>query len=134
MINYSLEDLQNLGKEKNFEFSDEQHEIVERLTCISSDEWWYLRLGRITGTKFKLCARGNIDSPSATTLRKISYTQKDQAFVPAMEFGKKHEKIALTEIETKLKKEHAGFCVEECCLILSINYMYIFWKFTGCIM
>lgn len=124
-LEYSLDELIEIGKNINLDLTEEDHLLISRITIISRDQWRFLRIGRITGTSFKNSVRTNLNKPALSTIKYICYSNPETMHIPAIEYGIRNEKIALAAVKKMMDTKHQFFNIENCGLIVSKKHTFI---------
>lgn len=102
-----LADLLEIAKTIDEKISDKYVKLIDELTRDLSDSWLWekLRVGRITGSTFKLVCQTQLKKPAKSTIMKICYPEKCRFTSEATTYGKKMEPIARKMFEENMKKK-----------------------------
>lgn len=115
-----LAELLEIAKTINEKISDEYVKLIEELTRDQCDSWLWekQRVGRVTGSTFKLVCQTSLKKPAKSTIMKICHPEKCRFTSAATTYGKKMEPIARKIFVENMKKNHGNFTCSQTGLII----------------
>ncbi|XP_076090454.1 uncharacterized protein LOC143062652 isoform X1 [Mytilus galloprovincialis] len=100
--------------------------IYDCTTAQSSSMTWYdQRVGRITSSTVHNVLHTTLENPSTSLLKKICDPAPKPLNVPAVIWGREHEKSAIKEFQQVMCTDHQNFCVKKAGFLIDLNYPYI---------
>lgn len=125
-----LPDLLEVAKSIDVEMSETYRKLVEEMTRDQCNSWMWekQRVGRVTGSTFKLVCQTTIRKPAKSTIMKICYPEKTRFSSKETTYGKKMEPVALEMFIEKMSKDHSnyvcnrsGLIIDELCAFFAVS-------------
>lgn len=107
-----LQDLLEIAKSITVQMSAKDIKLTEELTKEQSDSWLWekMRVGRVTGSTFKVVCRTSIKKPAKSTIMKICYPEKTRFSSKETKYGKEMESIARNMFIESMKEHKIFSC------------------------
>ena len=118
------------GKEEAATKLDVTNEQVKKLIEESTKQadspiWHEMRLGRITASKVHAVLHTKKDKPAPSVIKMICTPTEDLSSVPAIQWGRKHERTAAKEYGDAMMKQHEEMEIKQTGLWLSKDHPFI---------
>lgn len=110
-----LQELLEIGRSIVVQIPANYIKMIETLTVQQKDCWLWgkHRVGRITGSVFKLVCRTNVKKPAKSTIMRICYPELNRTTSKAMQYGNDMEAIARKMFIDGMGRKHENFsCVQ----------------------
>lgn len=99
-----------MSRQIDLSLSYDDIEYIEKMTK-DRKYWKWFRIGKISATTFKYVCRTNLTNPSMHTIKTICYPSAKELTVPAVEYGKKYESVAIEQFR-RFQATHGHVNVE----------------------
>ena len=123
----TAEDIKNIAADIKISINETQAKKLEMCTRSQSQSrlWFQHRAGRTTSSVMKRVCATSLENPSISLIHDICYPDAKKINTPAIQWGKKNEKVALKDYIEFNNSYHEGFNVSSCGLHVHPEYPHV---------